>query len=166
MLRAKDIRYSWHPELRSDQQYSKPQIPCIYLVYSVEIHWSCLFCHKRLSSPVTVVKVCPERTRPILKCWQRKFLCQLCPGQYRAALCLLRTSKGTKKRSRPGLREASLVGTIRNEAEVIEALQKVISKAFTKKATGPNCGLNVRVECMGWVTPALKRKNASDWQVF
>ena len=47
------------------------------------------------------------------------------------------------------MREASLVGTIRNEAEVIEALQKVISKAFTKKATGPNCGLNVRVECMG-----------------
>ena len=43
------------------------------------------------------------------------------------------------------MREASLVGTIRNEAEVIEALQKVISKAFTKKATGPNCGLNVRV---------------------
>ena len=38
------------------------------------------------------------------------------------------------------MREASLVGTIRNEAEVIEALQKVISKAFTKKATGPNCG--------------------------
>ena len=35
------------------------------------------------------------------------------------------------------MREASLVGTIRNEAEVIEALQKVISKAFTKKATGP-----------------------------
>ena len=34
------------------------------------------------------------------------------------------------------MREASLVGTIRNEAEVIEALQKVISKAFTKKATG------------------------------
>ena len=43
------------------------------------------------------------------------------------------------------MREASLVGTIRNEAEVIEALQKVISKEFTKKATGPNCGLNVRV---------------------
>ena len=47
------------------------------------------------------------------------------------------------------MREASLVGTIRNEAEVIEALQKVISKAFTKKATGPNCELNVRVRVHG-----------------
>ena len=60
------------------------------------------------------------------------------------------------------MREASLVGTIRNEAEVIEALQKVISKAFTKKATGPNCGLSVRVR----VTPALKRTNASDLASF
>ena len=37
------------------------------------------------------------------------------------------------------------VRTIRNEAEVIEALQKVISKAFTKKGTGSNCELNIRL---------------------
>ena len=56
------------------------------------------------------------------------------------------------------MREASLVGTIRNEAEVIEALQEVISKAFTKKATCPNCGLNVRVRVHGLSDAGTKKE--------
>ena len=46
----------------------------------------------------------------------------------------------------------------RNEAEVIEALQKVISKAFTKKATGPNCELNVRVRVHGLSDAGTKKE--------